>query len=51
MKKKIIVYGLGKAYENAKTFLKEEFDLLAYSDKEWKELYERTKGRQDEGAC
>lgn len=38
MKKKIIVYGLGKAYENAKTFLKEEFDLLAYSDKEWKKF-------------
>ena len=34
-KSKIIVYGLGRAYENSRIFLKDKFDILAYSDKKW----------------
>ena len=37
-KKKVIVYGLGKAYENQKFFLEKEFDIIGYSDKDLKNI-------------
>lgn len=33
-KKKIIVYGLGKAYESQKNLIENEFDVVGYSDKQ-----------------
>lgn len=37
-KKKVIVYGLGKAYENQKYFIENEFEIVGYSDKDPKEV-------------
>ena len=37
-KKKIIVYGLGKAYENQKYFVEKEFEIIGYSDKVSKDI-------------
>lgn len=34
-KSKVIIYGLGKGYEQSKVFLEETFDIIAYSDKNW----------------
>ncbi|MCM1038086.1 MAG: class I SAM-dependent methyltransferase [Ruminococcus sp.] len=33
-RKKVIVYGLGKAYENQKSLIENEFDVVGYSDKQ-----------------
>lgn len=38
-KKKIIVYGLGKAYENQKLFIEKEFEIIGYSDKNKKNIF------------
>lgn len=37
-KSRAIVYGLGEAYESSKYYLENTFDIVAYSDRRWKEF-------------
>lgn len=37
-KKRVIVYGLGKAYKNQKFFIEKEFEIIGYSDKNQKDI-------------
>lgn len=37
-KKKVIVYGLGKAFGNQKYFIEKEFGIIRYSDKISKDI-------------
>lgn len=42
-RKKIIVYGIGKAYQNIRVYLENKFQIIGYSDSN-KEIRHKIKG-------